>query len=149
MAWKSVSSDIRSQTWSQSVDVTSDRNGAFSCDIILKEKDPSYLKPRTGGYSDNRVKLIKLQWQANGSNPGLFKVFFTKGTDGHDGSFLVNEEHPARNNWRLTFRGFPNIGESAGVQIGRFRVWGSGAPANTYLGSMIAKIETMDKFPCS
>lgn len=147
VSWKRVDPDVRRQTWVQVCDVYSRADGTFSCDIVLKEKDPSYQKPLTGGYSLTRAHLLRLQWQSNGPESGVFRRYFTFGNSEHDGSFFVDETS-VRNNWARVYKGFPKLDSDASGQIGVYRVWGYGAPANTFLGNMVATLTVSDKCNC-
>lgn len=144
ITWQRVDPDVRTQTWVQVCDVNSDSNGAFVCDIVFKETDPSYQKPLTGGYSLTRARKLKLQWQSNGQYSGIFRRYFTSGTDVHDGSFFVDETS-VRNNWSRVFQGFPNLDVDGSAQIGVYRIWGKHAPPSTFLGNVVATITTVDK----
>jgi hypothetical protein len=128
--------------------VYSNANGTFSCDITFKEKDPSYQKPLVGNYSLTRAHVLKLQWQSNGQNSGVFKRYFTLGNSAHDGSFFVDET-PVLKSWARVYKGFPKRDTEAGGQIGVYRIWGMGAPPSTFLGNMVATITVTDKLPCS
>lgn len=146
-SWKRVDPDVRRQTWVQTVDVTSRSDGSFACDITLREKDPSYLKPLTGGYSLTRAHVLKLQWQSNGENSGVFRRYFTYGDSQHDGSFFVDES-AVKNSWTRVYKSFPKRDTDSGDQIGVYRIWGYGAPANTFIGNMVATLTVSDKYNC-
>lgn len=147
VSWSRVDPAVRRQTWVQTVDVTSKSNGTFSCDIVLKEMDPSYQKPLTGGYSLTRAHVLKLQWQTNGENSGVFKRYFTYGDSQHDGSFFTDES-AVKSSWSRVFKSFPKTDTGLGAQIGVYRIWGHGAPANTFLGNMVATLTVSDKYAC-
>lgn len=147
VSWKRVDPVVRRQTWVQARDVTSELDGTFNCDIVLKEKDPSYQKPLTGGYSLTRAHVLKLQWQTNGENSGVFKRYFTYGNSSHDGSYFV-DENAVKSNWQRVYKGFPRLDADCSEQIGVYRIWGSGAPPSTFLGNIVATLTVSDKYNC-
>lgn len=147
VSWKRVDPAVRRQTWVQVCGVTSRADGTFTCDIVLKEKDPSYQKPLTGGYSLTRAHALKLQWQTNGESSGVFRRYFTYGNSSHDGSFFTDES-AVKSNWQRVFKGFPKLDTDCSGQIGVYRIWGFGAPPSTFLGDIVATLTVSDKYNC-
>lgn len=148
VTWKRVDPDVRRQTWVQVCDVNSAGDGTFACDITVKEKDPSYQKPLTGGYSQSKLHVIKLQWQPNGDDSGGFKSYFTYGDSQHDGSYLIGPSMVVKDSWSRVYKSFPKEYTDSSGQIGILRIWGSGAPPSTFLGNVVATLTVTDKYNC-
>lgn len=148
VTWKRVDPDVRRQTWVQVCDVNSASDGTFSCDIVLKEKDPSYQKPLTGGYSQSKVHVVKLQWQPNGDYSGGFGTYFTFKDSQHDGSYFIGPNTVVKNSWSRVYKSFPKEYTDSNAQIGVLRIWGSGAPPSIFLGNVVATLTVSDKYNC-
>jgi hypothetical protein len=117
--------------------------------VRLKEKDPTFLKPLTGKYSETKIRQVSLQWQSNGDYSGVIKYNYTSGTSDADQASWIIPSIPVRVNRRAKIKAFPKEFRDASGQIGYISIWGSGCPASTYLGDLIVTIGTTDKYPCS
>lgn len=147
ISWTRMDPTTRRQTWTQVCQVSSGSAGQFSLSIRLRETDPSFLKPLTGGYSETKISNVTVQWQSNADISGVIKINYTSGTADADQTQWLLPTQPVRLSGRTKLRAFPREFRDASGQIGYISIWGQGCPPSTYLGDLVVTITTVDKFP--
>lgn len=147
ISWSTVDPMVRRQTWTQVCSVSSGSGGQFTLSIRLRERDPTFRKPLTGGYSETKISSVSLQWQSNGDLSGVLKYNYTSGTDDADQSQWLLPSIPVRADRRAKIKAFPKDFRDASGQIGFISIWGNGCPPTTYLGDLLVTVTTIDKYP--